>query len=198
MLNRLFLGVTVVTVGIVSGWLIFKQLSPAPTPELATPVGGDFSLASDSGEVSLQDFRGKIVILYFGYTFCPDICPTSLAQIAQALDALDARELERIQAIFISVDPERDTTSQLARYTRFFHPGMIGLTGSDDDIRDVARRYGAAWQKVEGESAGGYLIDHTSNVYVLDASGQLDEVLPHDSGAQHIVEVIRRHLRNLG
>lgn len=194
MQKNLILSGIVLIIGIVGGWLLFERLSPSPAFDPAAPRGGGFTLTSESGKVSLVDFRGKVVLLYFGYTFCPDICPTSLARIAQALNALPADELERVRAIFISVDPDRDTPAQLARYAGFFHPEMIGLTGSEADIMDVAQRYGAAWNKVEGESEGGYLIDHTSNTYVVDSTGNLGEVLPHGSTDDAIVEAIRRYL----
>ena len=146
------------------------------------PQGGDFTLNSASGPFDLKAQRGKVVLIYFGYTFCPDICPTNLMLIAQAINALNKDELARVQGVFISVDPARDTLDRLATYTKYFHPSILGVTGKPDHIASIAKQYGAVYRKVEGESQGGYLIDHSSNTYVI---------APHATPAEEIVKVVR-------
>lgn len=178
----------------VAAWLLQDAWRGQPTLDLSEPTGGDFVLESADGPVALADFRGKVVLVYFGYTFCPDICPTSLALIAQALNGLGGDELERVQAIFISVDPERDTPERLARYTAFFHPRIIGATGEPAEIAEIAARYGAAYRKVEGESAGGYLVDHTSTTAVVAADGTLAAILPHGTPPPDIITAIHAQL----
>lgn len=111
--------------------------------------GGDFTLQSADGPVSLSDFRGKVVLIYFGYTSCPDVCPTSLGALSAALKQLSPREMDRVQPIFISVDPERDTPGKMVEYVHYFHPKMIGVTGSIEQVRKVADRYGAYFRKAE-------------------------------------------------
>jgi protein SCO1 len=147
-------------------WALWWSPTPTPKahkiyhPDLATPPpGGDFTLEGVHGTVRLQDLRGKVVLIYFGYTLCPDICPTNLAGIARALEALSAEERARTQGIFISVDPERDTLENLAQYVHFFHPEMLGVTGSAEVLAHTAALYGAAYQKVATDSALGYMID---------------------------------------
>ncbi|KAA3621769.1 MAG: SCO family protein [Proteobacteria bacterium] len=193
-MKRRFLITAILALAVaVGGWAALRPDRPAAL-DLAEPAGGAFTLNALSGPVSLADFRGKVVLIYFGYTFCPDVCPTSLALIAQALNGLEADELAHVQAVFISVDPDRDTSEQLDRYTDYFHPGIVGVTGSEADVADVATRYGAAYRKVEGESAGGYLIDHTSMTYIVSADGSLVRTLPHGSPPPDIIAAIREYL----
>ncbi|EXI83784.1 MAG: SCO1/SenC [Candidatus Accumulibacter regalis] len=112
----------------------------------AKPAGGDFMLQGPQGPVALADYRGKVVLLYFGYTYCPDVCPTALALIAQALSGLEASEQPQVQALFISVDPQRDSADRLQEYAPYFHPKLIGLSGTQDEIASVAARYGARYE----------------------------------------------------
>ncbi|MEA3640944.1 MAG: SCO family protein, partial [Lamprobacter sp.] len=165
----------------------------------ARPIGGEFELISAQGPLRLSDYQGKVVLLYFGYTQCPDICPTNLAIMAIALRDLDRSlgkdALDRVQVLFVSVDPERDTVERLADYVGYFHPRMIGLTGSPQALAGVARQYGAAYQRSDaGSSAMGYTVDHSAYTYVIDASGRLAEVLDHATPAEQIVAILRRHL----
>jgi protein SCO1/2 len=156
-----------------------------------TPLGGDFTLQGPQGAVSLQSFRGKAVMIYFGYTYCPDVCPTSLSLMAQAISGLQAGERERVQGIFISVDPERDTPERLKEYAPFFHPGIIGISGSDEQIAAVARQYGASYMKQKANAEGQYAVDHSSVTYVIDPEGKLAASLPHASTPEQIIAAVR-------
>jgi protein SCO1/2 len=159
------------------------------------PTGGDFRLTSANGPVSLADFRGKVVLIYFGYTWCPDICPTNLAIIAYGLKQLSPEERGDVQVLFVSVDPERDDPARLAEYAAYFDPGILGVTGSDDEVAAVAGLYGAAYRRTEQvDSAMGYLVDHSSYTYLVDAEGKLVEALPHATSSERIVERIRELL----
>lgn len=181
---------------LLAGGLLFLTPTKTQAPlNLSTaPTGGDFSLESSEGPFHLKDLRGKVVLIYFGYTFCPDICPTNLAMMAQALNALSAEELQRVQGVFVSVDPERDSLEHLAAYTDHFHPAIIGVTGSPEELARIAKQYGAAYRKVEGESEGGYLVDHSSNTFVVAPDGSLNTTLPHATPPQKILEVTRKLL----
>jgi len=163
-------------------------------PLAALPTGGDFTLDGTRGPVSLHDFSGKLVLLYFGYTYCPDICPTSLMAWQQALGGLSPAELARVQPIFVSVDPERDTVARLADYTRFFHPSIIGLTATLPRIKEVVDRYGAVFVRQDGASAAGYVIDHSAMTYVIDANGRLADSIPHGAPVEQLLSAIRAHL----
>ena len=162
----------------------------------AEPVaqGGDFILRGPDGQVALADQRGKVVLLYFGYTFCPDVCPTSLVLVAQALGALTPEELKEVRAFFISVDPERDTTEVMRSYAPFFHPAIVGLTGTPQEIAAVARLYGARYMKQKARDGAPYAVDHSSYTYVIGPDGKLAGRLPHASPASEIVAMIRARL----
>jgi protein SCO1/2 len=161
----------------------------------APPTGGDFQLTAADGPFSLSGLRGQVVLLYFGYTACPDICPTNLAIISLALRALTPSELERVDVIFVSVDPSRDTPQRIADYVRYFHPRITGVTGTASQIADAAAKYGAAYKRTDQpDSAMGYMIDHSAYTYVVDADGALVDVLDHATPAEVIVATIRRHL----
>jgi len=161
----------------------------------AVPTGGDFVLQSKHGKFDLKDYRGKLVLIYFGYTFCPDICPTNLSHLTQALNELNEAELSQIQPVFLSVDPERDSLEHLNNYVKYFHESLIGITGDEAMIADIAKKYGAAYKKVTGESEGGYLIDHSSFTYLVDQDGQLQESFQHASDPLIMVKTIRNYLK---
>lgn len=166
-----------------------------PAPALALPPpGGDFTLAGPGGPVSLRDHAGKVVLVYFGYTYCPDVCPTSLMVWQEALGQLAPAELARVQPIFISVDPQRDDAARLQEYTRFFHASILGLTGPEDRLREIAGRYGAVFERRRNVSAGGDAIDHTSVTHLVDAQGRLAQHLPHGATAAQLLAAIRQHL----
>jgi protein SCO1/2 len=168
---------------------------PHPLQTLAlgeTPTGGDFRLESAAGPLDLANLRGQVVLIHFGYTWCPDICPTNLAFIASAIRTLSLEEQERVEVLFVSVDPERDDAARLAQYTGYFHPRFRGLTGSPEQIAEVARLYGAAYRR--GEETGsslGYLVDHTSFTYVVDPQGRLARTLDHATPPERIAATIR-------
>ncbi len=158
------------------------------------PMGGNFVVDTVDGTLALEDLRGKLVILYFGYTLCPDICPTSLALLSGALNQMDEFEIAQLQPIFISVDPERDNITRLAEYTEYFHPSIIGATTEEPEIKQIAAHYGAAYRKVDNDSAAGYLVDHTSYTYVIDRRGKLRFSLEHGTGPDDILAAVRELL----
>ncbi|MET0005523.1 MAG: SCO family protein [Candidatus Thiodiazotropha sp.] len=154
--------------------------------------GGDFVLHSSQGKVSLKQFRGKVVLLYFGYTKCPDVCPTSLAIIAQTLNELSEDELKSVHGVFISVDPKRDNVQVLDEYVRHFHPNLVGVTGSEGEVAEVARRYGAQYEEavIEGSDFG-YAVNHSSVTYLITPEGDLRFMFPHQTPSFVILEAIR-------
>lgn len=154
----------------------------------------DFTLTSVDGDVSLSDFRGKIVLIYFGYTFCPDICPGTLGNVAQALRNMGT-QADDVQLIMVSLDPERDTPEKLAEYMGHFHPSFIGVTGSKENLDEVAALYGIFYQKAEGSDATGYLIDHTATLMVLDREGYLKLVFPFGVTAEEIADDLKYMIR---
>jgi len=183
-------------------WVLFfwepaATVAPQPNQALALasqPVGGDFSLTGATGPVSLADFRGKVVVMYLGYTSCPDVCTTSLSLIAQGFSLLPPESLARVQGLFVSVDPERDTPERLADYAPFFHPRLLGISGSTGQIADVARKYGSSYRIHAKDADGQYAVDHSSITYIIAPDGKLFEMLPHGSSAESIAAAINKAL----
>ena len=152
-------------------------------PRAAEAPGGDFTLTSAAGPVALADLRGKVVLLYFGYTYCPDICPTALATAAAALGSLSEAEAARVAMLFISVDPARDSPAHLREYTAFFHPAIVGVTGSEAEVAAVAARYGVYFAR-QPAAAGG----PPQAVQVRHQA----ETRPHDRQPAHPGRPVRR------
>ncbi len=162
---------------------------------LPGPRGGDFTLTSADGPVSLSSLRGKVVLIYFGYASCPDACPTTLALTAQALAQLAAEERKLVRVLFVSVDPARDSPQKLKEYCAHFAPEVIGVTGTPREIAEVVVQYGAAFRMQPVESAVGYVVDHTSFTSVVAPDGRLLEQLPHGTPPAQIAAAVRRALR---
>lgn len=132
-----------------------------------------FTLQAEDGPVSLSDFRGRAVALFFGYTSCPDVCPTTLLRLSNALEELGDRRSD-VQVVFISVDPERDSPARASRYAEAVDPSFVGLSGTPDEIAEVAARYGIYYAKAEGSDATGYLVDHSATITVLNENGRVE------------------------
>jgi protein SCO1/2 len=186
-------------IALLSGLLLWMLFVWQPVDETANssaglaqmPQGGDFTLQGPEGAVRLADFRGQVVLLYFGYTWCPDICPTNLALFSRVLNELDPQELAQVQPIFVSVDPKRDTLARLQEYTEYFHPQLLGITGNDEAVAEVAARYGVMYRAVHPETEENYAVDHSADTYVIDQQGHLVQSLPHGSSAEKLLEVVR-------
>ena len=158
-------------------------------------LGGDFTLISDRGPVRLEDFRGKVVPIYFGFTHCPDVCITSLSAMAAALEQLTEEERGQIQPLFISIDPERDDADRVGEYVRYFYPGMIGLTGSLEEVTRVAKSHFVVFEKVPLEDSDmEYTMDHSSIFYVVGRDGVIRSLIHHGEKPQEIAKVLRQAL----
>lgn len=163
----------------------------AVEPQLAP----DFVLQSADGPVQLSDYDGQYVFIYFGYTFCPDICPATLAELARARRLLED-DADQVQVLMITVDPERDTPAQLAEYVSRFDPTFVGLSGDEAAINAIGKPYGLFYQRHEGSAATGYLIDHTARAFLLDPQRQVRVAYPYDAAAEDIVADLRYLFRS--
>lgn len=158
-------------------------------------LGGDFTLTSDKGPVRLEDLRGKVVPIYFGFTHCPDVCITSLSAIAAALDKLTDEERSQIQPLFISIDPERDDPERVGVYARYFDASIIGLTGSLEEVTKVAKSHFVIFEKVPLEDSNiGYTMDHSSIFYVVGRDGVIRSLIHHGQTPEEIAKVLREAL----
>lgn len=159
------------------------------------PQGGEFTLTAADGPHSLSDYQGKLVLVYFGYTYCPDICPTNLGNLSVAYRKLTPAEKNQLQILFVSVDPERDTPERLKQYADYFEAGIVGLTGKPQIISEIAQRYGVVYAKVDDPNNGThYAVDHSAFTYVVDPQGDLKQQLPHATRPDQFVKTIRHYL----
>jgi len=189
---KLFFIALFLSVAVVISIPVFGKEMDTEVASEQIPSGGDFTLQSNRGPVSLRDLRGKIVLLYFGYTRCPDICPTSLSFVTQVMNGLTSSEAEKVKPIFISIDSAHDTPDSLAEYADHFHPNMLGLTGTEKEVAAVAGLYGVKYYEVELKgSAFGYSVNHSSATYLITPDGKLRFVFPHATPSSVILEAVK-------
>jgi protein SCO1/2 len=153
-----------------------------------------FALTDHNGKrVTLADYKGKVVTVFFGFTQCPDVCPTALAEMREVVSRLGP-DGQRLQVLFITIDPERDTQALLAQYVPAFHPGFVGLYGDAATTAAVAKDFKVFYQKVPGKTPGNYTMDHSAGTYVFDPQGKLRLYLKHGETPVRIAEDLRRLL----
>jgi protein SCO1/2 len=158
------------------------------------PIGAPFALTDHDGKRRTDaDFRGKLMVIYFGYTNCPDICPADLTSIALALDQL-GDTADAVQPVFITLDPERDTPADLAAYMAAFHPRLIGLTGTPEEIRKVATAYKTYYVKAGNAGGADYAVDHSAFIYLVGKDGRYLGFFPPSTTPERLSEVIRQML----
>jgi len=154
-------------------------------------IGGPFSLVDDEGQTKTdKDFRGRYMLIYFGYTYCPDVCPTALQSMTQAMDQLPPESQAKITPIFITIDPERDTAKQLKAYVENFHPRLVGLTGTPEQIAQTARLYRVYFgrAKDEREESTEYLMDHSSIIFLMNPEGEYVTHFTHATTPEKMAE----------
>jgi protein SCO1/2 len=164
-----------VLAALVGALYLVPSAPPTATAQQGTvPIGGPFTLTDHTGKrVTEKDFRGRYMLVYFGYTFCPDVCPLGLQTIAQALDELPPELQDRVVPLFVTVDPARDTVEVVRDYVGLFHPKLVGLTGSEAEIADMLKTYRVYARKADATAGdAGYLVDHSTFTYLMDTEGQ--------------------------
>ncbi len=144
---------------------------------------------------SLSDFRGKLVVLFFGYTHCPDVCPTTLADVASALKLMAPADAQKVQVLFVTVDPERDTPTMLKEYVPYFYPSFLGLYGTPDEVASAAKEFHIFYKKHIESGSSDYLVDHTAGSYVLDQKGRMRLFQPFAQPAPDIAHDLTLLLR---
>lgn len=155
------------------------------------PEGGDFVLPSTVGMLDTTTLRGKVLLIYFGYVNCPDVCPVSMAAGVAALNSLTANEREHVRMIMVSVDPERDTPASLKNYVSYFHPALIGAVGTAEQTATIARSFGVGYLRQPTQPDGKYAVDHSALTYVVGRDGKLADTLPLGAPTERVVGVVR-------
>ena len=171
-------------------------LTPASTTFRNSDVTGlgyarDFALNDQDGKPrTLADFKGKVVVIFFGYTHCPDVCPTTMSEMAAVMKQLGA-DADKVQVLFVTLDPERDTPALLKQYVPAFDPRFIALSGDQDATAKVAKEFRVFYQKVPGKDAGSYTMDHTAASYVFDPQGRVRLFVRHGQGPEPIAQDLK-------
>lgn len=177
--------------------LLVATLSVAcgnPSPPSNMPKGADFVLRTAAGTLDSKTLRGKVLLLFFGYTNCPDICPASLASAAQAYGSLGTEERKQVRLVMISVDPDRDDVEHLKTYAAYFHSDMLGATGTPEEIASLSKAFGAGYVRQPARADGSYAVDHTTSTYIVGKDGKLAEILKMETPKESIVASIRKQL----
>jgi len=181
----------VVVIG-VAGW---RLLMPEAGSSGTALVGGPFTLTDQQGaEVTEQDFAGRFMLIYFGYTFCPDFCPMSLSTMVEALDLLAPEQVQQVAPILITIDPERDTVAQLAEYVPLFDPRLVGLTGTPEQTAAAAKAYRVYFNKVEEGDPDAYLMDHSTFIYLMGPDGEYRRHFGANATPEELAEGLRAEL----
>lgn len=172
---------------------------PEAPPLAGAKIGGPFTLVAEDGRtVSDKDFAGKYRLVYFGYSFCPDVCPVDVRNLMlglKAFEAEDATAARKLQPLFFTVDPERDTPPVLREFTDAFHPRLLGLTGSADQVAAAAKTFAVAYQKGEAREPGAYLVDHSRMAMLFAPDGAPIAILPHDGTPEAIAGELAKWVR---
>ena len=192
--RRVFLLAAVVALGTLSA--CSREGPSFKTSDVTgSSLGGDFALTDHTGKPrTLADFRGKAVAIFFGYTQCPDVCPTTLATLAEAMKQLGP-DADRVQVLFVTVDPERDTQELLAHYVPAFDKRFVGLYGDAAATERVAKEFKVLYQKQPGTTPGSYTVDHSAGVYIFDPQGRLRLYASHGQGPEVFAHDLRELLR---
>ena len=187
---KVLLGVWIAVLVGAAGWIGWDAWQgKQPT------IGGPLALTDQNGKpFSSESLKGKPTLIYFGYAYCPDVCPTSLQLMANAIDDLGPDAAKKVNLVFITVDPERDTSQLLKGYVENFGPTFVGLTGTAQQVDAAARAYRVYYQKVPGKDGGPYLMDHSSIVYLLDRNGRFVTHFTHEAKAEAITAAVKKLL----
>lgn len=182
------------------GWMRFATPAPPPGNLEGASLGGPFTLTNQDGQtVRESDFAGRWRLIYFGYAFCPDVCPTDLALMGRGLKAFEAQAPAlgaRVAPIFITIDPRRDTPAVIKPFVAAFHPRLVGLTGTTDQIAAVTKAYGVYARRMDTGDPENYLMDHSAMVYLFDPDGRPIAFLPHQGlSAAAITQMLAAHVR---
>ncbi len=197
-LRLVFIVIIAFMVGAMSALLLLREAGDpgAPSQQVSGKalIGGPFSLTDHTGKpVTQDDFKGKLMLVFFGYTYCPDICPAELQVMSAALDALGA-DAEKVTPVFITVDPARDTVEQMASYVASFHPRLVGLTGSEEAVKQAAKAYRVYYAKAGDANSPDYLVDHSAFVYLMGRDGNYLTHFSYGTSAEKMAAGIRKHL----
>ena len=185
------IGLIIAITAVGFGWFSLNKIPENEFPEFNLA----FNLHSADGPVSFNDTKGKVGLLFFGYAHCPDVCPATMVNFGQALDKLSESERSKVKALFISLDPKRDTPKIMKKYVNFFHSEIIGLTGSDEEIEAASKSFLIAFEKDKPNELGNYSMNHSTYIFITRPDGALGNLIGHKSSPEEIVGLLRYWLK---
>ena len=201
-MNRKLLLVGLASFLLIAGVAVGVFLFSAPAGFRGTTYGEPYPVAKEielnrgnGSRFRLSEMRGKAVLLFFGYTSCPDVCPTTLAELKQALEKLGEEKAKQVQILFVTVDPERDTPERMQEYVDHFNPNFIGLSGTEGELAKVWQNYGVFREIVDGTSAAGYIVNHTARVTLIDQEGNMRVSFAFETPVEDIVHDLKLLLK---
>ena len=194
--QAVLIAATAITIAAMGAFILYSDRGSQGNRIAA--IGGPFTLSDQSGRsLTEQDLKGLHSLIYFGYTFCPDVCPTGLQVMSNAMDQLQTDIQQKITPVFITIDPERDTVDQLKSYLGNFHPRIIGLTGTERQIAEVTRAYRVYYAKARGsEGKRDYLMDHSSIIFLMNPEGKYVKHFTHMTAADNLAATLRLNIGN--
>ena len=171
----------------------FYQVNKIPEPAYPD-FNIDFTLQGADGPYGLKDMQGKVGLMLFGYTHCPDVCPATLVNFGKALEMLDESDRQKVRAIFVSLDSKRDTVEIIDKYAKYFHPQIIGLGGSQEEVDAVAKAFYVCFQNEKPNDKGNYAMKHSTTLFIVRPDGQMGEMISHTTPPEDIVKILERWL----
>ncbi|MCT4642859.1 MAG: SCO family protein [Bacteriovoracaceae bacterium] len=195
-MKKYLISFLLIIAAIISFRLILNVDHPKESLALSKfPLGGDFSFKKNGKVISLSDFRQKVVFIYFGYTYCPDICPTTLAALSKVYKDLSSEQQKKTQILFITVDPERDTYKKLDNYVNFFKAKIISLRGQLEETKKIAKKYGVYFEKhYPSKGHSNYVVDHGTSSFLVGKDGKVSHKISHGESIDKIKELLVKEL----
>ena len=185
------LGIVVALSAAAFGWYNMNKIPENEFPQFKLSL----DLQSSKGPFQLSDIKGKVGLLFFGYAHCPDVCPATMVNFGRALDMLNEKERAKVSTLFVSLDPKRDTPEKMAKYTKFFHPDIIGLSGNEAQVEAAAKAFLIAYEKDEPNQLGNYSINHSTYIFIIRPDGHLGQLMGHQDPAEDIANVLRHWMK---
>lgn len=181
------IGIVIALSAAAFGWYHTNQIPDNEFPQFKLAL----DLQSNEGPFKLSDIQGKVGLVFFGYAHCPDVCPATMVTFAHTLDLLSDKERDKVRSLFISIDPKRDTPESMAKYARFFHPGITGLSGNEDQVEAAAKSFMIAYEKDKPNQIGNYSMNHSTYLFIVRPDGKLGQLMGHKDRPEEIANVLR-------
>lgn len=185
------IGIVIALSAAAFGWYNINKIPESEFPQFKLSL----DLQSSEGPFKLSDIKGKVGLIFFGYAHCPDVCPATMVNFGRTLDMLSEKERAKVSTLFVSLDPKRDTPETMAKYTKFFHPEIIGLSGNEDQVEAAAKAFLIAYEKDKPNQAGNYSMNHSTYIFIVRPDGNMGQLMGHQDPPEDIANVLRHWMK---